>query len=286
MKIKKKWNVRNWVQVFFFTLIGMIAINHTLTEAGGGITFLSDASLHALCPFGGVVTLYNLATLGTFIQKIHASSLVLMSIVFVLAILFGPVFCGWICPLGTMQEWIGRLGKKLFKNKFNHYVPVKVDKILRNFRYLVLIWVVFVTARSGYLLFANIDPYNALFSFWSDEVALPSLIILAVTLIASLFIERPWCKYTCPYGALLGLSNKIRIFKIRRNENTCISCSECDYACPMNIVISDKDNVTDVQCISCYECTSEASCPVPDTVNLELKMKTSQIENEVKSYEN
>ena len=54
----------------------------------------------------------------------------------------------------------------------------------------------------------------------------------------------------------------------------------------MNIVISDKDKVTDAQCISCYECTSEASCPVPDTVNLELKMKTSKVESEVKSYEN
>ncbi len=265
----KKKNIRIVVQVFFFALIGLISINKTLAESGGGVTFLSDASLHALCPFGGVVTLYNLFTLGTFIKKIHMSAVILMSIIFILAILFGPMFCGWVCPLGTVEEWIGKAGRKLFKNKYNNFVPKKLDRILRYLRYIVLIWVVYMTSISGYLLFDKIDPYNALFSFWSEEAAPSAIIVLVVTLTLSLFVERPWCKYACPYGALLGISNKFRIFKIKRNENTCISCKKCGHSCPMNIEVSAVEQVNNLQCISCLECTSERSCPVENTVNMQ-----------------
>jgi len=261
--------IRKWVQVFFFFLIALIAVNKALTDAGEGIWFLSDASLHALCPFGGVVTLYHLAAAGTFIQKIHMSAVILMGLVFLLAVLFGPVFCGWICPLGTVQEWIGKLGRKIFGKRYNRFIPQKMDRYLRYLRYAVLIWVVFVTARSGQLLFENIDPYYALFNFWSKEVALPALMILAATLGASLVIERPWCKYLCPYGALLGIFNKVRIFKIVRNGETCISCGKCDRSCPMNIAVSNRKAVKDSQCISCLKCTSELVCPVKDTVLLQ-----------------
>ncbi|MBK5243378.1 4Fe-4S binding protein [Clostridium sp.] len=264
----KRIKSRSIVQIFFFVLIGAIAINKTLAEAGGGISFLSEASLHALCPFGGVVTLYNLATLGTFIQKIHMSSVVLMGIIFILAVFFGPVFCGWICPLGSFQEWIGKIGKRIFKNRYNNFVPKGIDRYMRYFRYLLLIAVVIVTSKSGYLMFTDIDPYYALFNFWSNEVAPKALIVLGVTIILSLFVERPWCKYACPYGALLGLTNKFRIFKIRRTQSSCINCKACDKACPMNITISGEDAITDHQCISCMECTSESSCPMPNTVNL------------------
>lgn len=99
-------------------------------------------------------------------------------------------------------------------------------------------------------------------------MAIPGLIILLITMAASLVVSRPWCRYACPSGALLGLSNKVRIFSIQRNEATCINCRQCDNSCPMGIVVSNQEKVTDLHCISCLECTSEQACPVPDTVNL------------------
>jgi polyferredoxin len=254
------------VQWFFFLLIALISVNHTLVENGGGFAFLSTASLHALCPFGGVVSIYQFATVGTFVQKIHDSSFVLMALAFILSILFGPVFCGWVCPMGTVQEWVSRLGKKIFRRKFNHFVPAKLDNILRYMRYLVLAWVIYVTATSGTLIFAAYDPYFALFNFWTAEVALTSLIILGVTLVLSLFVERPWCKYACPYGAVLGITNLFRVFQIRRVESTCKNDGACSILCPMNIPVDVVKTVRDHQCISCLECTSEAVCPVARTV--------------------
>ncbi|PKN95314.1 MAG: ferredoxin [Chloroflexi bacterium HGW-Chloroflexi-6] len=263
--------IRKIVQVFFFAFIALIAVNHTLVENGIGIPFLSTASLHALCPFGGVVTIYQYATTGTFVQKIHESAFVLMVLGFLLAILFGPVFCGWVCPLGTVQEWVSGLGKKLFRRRFNHFVPVKLDNILRYMRYLVLAWVLYMTAATGTLIFAEFDPYFALFNFWSDEVALSGLVILGVTLGLSLFVERPWCKYACPYGAVLGISNLFRVFRIRRAESTCKADGACSILCPMNIPVDTKTTVRDHQCISCLECTSEAICPVAKTVVFSTK---------------
>jgi len=263
--------LRKVVQWFFFAFIALIAVNHTLVESGGGIPFLSTASLHALCPFGGVVTIYQYVTAGTFVQKIHESAFILMILGFLLAILFGPVFCGWVCPLGTVQEWVSKLGKKLFRRRFNHFVPEKLDQVLRYLRYAVLAWVLYMTATTGTLIFAEYDPYFALFNFWSSEVAVTGLIILGITLLLSLFVERPWCKYACPYGAVLGLSNLFRVFSIRRNAATCNADGACNIMCPMNIPVDSQNTVRDHQCISCLECTSEAVCPVAKTVVFSTK---------------
>lgn len=280
---KKKISIRPIIQIFFFILIALIAYNHYLTENGRGFAFLSSASIHTICPFGGVASIYQYLTTGRLVKKVHESALVLMYISFFLAVLFGPVLCGWICPLGSIQEWFSKIGRRIFKNKFNGFIPYKYDKHLRFLRYGVLAWVIYITAVSAELAFNNIDPYSALFHLWSSEIATGGLIVLIITLVASLFVERPWCKYACPYGALLGLTNLFRVFKIRRNSSTCISCNICDKACPMNIQVSKMEAVKNHQCISCMKCTSEETCPVGDTVEFTSSSKKYK---EAKKHEN
>lgn len=279
--MKKAVKIRRIIQIFFFVLIALISLSHTLAEKGIVIPFMSDASLHAVCPFGGVVSIYQYFVSGTYVQKIHESSFVLMWIGFILAIGFGPVFCGWVCPLGSIQEWFAKIGRKLFKKKFNNFIPYKYDRYLRYMRYAVLTWVVYMTAMTGKLTFAEADPYSALFNLWSDEVAVGGVIVLAVTLIASIFVERPWCKYACPYGALLGISNLFRVFKIRRNNDTCIDCKKCIRECPMNIPVAEQGIVRDHQCISCLKCTSEDACPVAGTV--QYKARAGVLKTHVKT---
>ena len=123
-----------------------------------------------------------------------------------------------------------------------------------------------MTAITGKLIFADVDPYFALFNFWTSEVAVGGLVILGITLAASLLVERPWCKYACPYGAVLGLTNLFRVFSIHRQESTCKLDGACSRKCPMNIPVEKVKIVRDHQCISCLECTSEGICPVAATV--------------------
>ena len=252
-KLKKKKLLRSIIQIGFFVIVATIALAKTLSEKGIKIPFVKEVSLHAICPFGGVVSIYNYFATGTLVQKIHSSSAILMLAVLALALLFGPVFCGWICPFGTFQEFLGKIGRKLLGKRYNNFIPKKIDNVLRFSRYFVLALVIYNTAITAKLMFQNIDPYYALFNMFTGEVAITAYIVLGVTVLLSMFAERPFCKYMCPYGATLGIFNLFRIFKIKRNKSTCVDCKACDKACPMNIEVSTKDNVSNHQCISCLK---------------------------------
>ncbi|NCC47379.1 MAG: 4Fe-4S binding protein, partial [Bacteroidia bacterium] len=270
MDKKKIGRLRYFVQLFFFLWVLGIVVVRALVEAGLSLPFsVKLISLHSICPFGGIVTLYTLVTEGSLVRQIHESAVVLAGLSILLALFFGPVICGWVCPFGTVQQWMGKLGKKLFKKRYNTFVPRKIDRYLRFIRYGVLVWVLVMTARSATLVFQTYDPFYALFNFYKSDVSKISLAILVFILLLSLFIERPFCKYACPYGAFLGLFNKIRFFKLKRNESTCINCSLCNQACPMNIDIASSKVVSSTQCISCLACTSEQACPVASTVRVE-----------------
>lgn len=268
--MKKKSKLRLYSQIFFFVIVSLITLNHYLVESGRELPFIGSMSLHAICPYGGVATLITLLKDGVFVKQIHESSVVILALIMMLGVLYGPVVCSYMCPLGSIQEWIGKIGRKIFKKRYNKYVPKKLDRILRYTRYFVLIFTVYVTTNSLRLMFLNIDPYYALFNFWSEEVVIGGIVVLVITLLGSLFIERPWCKYACPFGAVMGLTNFIRVFKIKRNSETCINCGACDTVCPMNIEVSKSGTVRNHQCISCGRCTSDEYCPVENTVEFRI----------------
>ncbi|MFO7612340.1 MAG: 4Fe-4S binding protein [Clostridia bacterium] len=260
MRIKNRW-YRYSLQIFFFVFIGMIAINHIFAESGTVLfSFIPNVSLHAVCPFGGIESIISLVTAGTLVPKLQASTLVVSALVLVLTLVFGAVFCSFVCPLGTIQEWFGKIGKKIFKTRYNRFIPARIHNILRHFRYVSLAATILLTYNAAKLVFLEVDPYYAMYHFFTDEATIGGLIVLGITLVGSLFVERPWCKYACPYGAALGLLSKISIFKIKRKTAACNTCTLCDRQCPMNIEISRMKTIGHSHCIRCMDCVDDTSC--------------------------
>ncbi len=216
--------------------------------------------LQGFCPIGAVQVLFRIAADPSSLVRPDRSHLWVISGVLLITLLFGAVFCSYLCPLGSLQEWIGRAGKRLLKKKFNRPVPKQVDTALGTLRYL-FIGLIGLTVF-GVISF-NLDiinPSSALVHLWVSAVTPAAMVLLAVTASLSLFYDRPWCRWICPYGVILGFLGKISVFKLRRSRTLCISCGRCDRSCHARIAVSEADEVTDCRCIRCGRCT--ASCPV------------------------
>lgn len=182
-------------------------------------------SIHALCPFGGLESLYQVFTTGSFISKIFAGTMTLFVLTLVLAILFRRSFCGIICPFGAIQEFFAKLGQKIFKRR--KVMPAELDKPLRYLKYLVLVVTVVYAWKTAGLWMAPYDPWSAyghlsegLESIWKESAV--GLILLGITVLGSMIYDRFFCKYLCPMGALYGMIGKLSPFKVVRNESLCV----------------------------------------------------------------
>lgn len=272
MKKSKIQILRLISQLFFLVLVTVAGFRHQIL--GGGPN--GSPPVDAICPFGGIESLYKLIITGNFIEKIDWSAVILLSGTVILAIVLGRFFCGWICALGTIQEIFGKLGFLIFKKRFE--IPSRIDKPLRYLKYLLLFLILFLTWKTGTLIIRPYDPFAAYShipagfeELWGDFAIGFSILILS--LIASMFYDRFFCKYACPLGAFLGILSKISLFKIKRENNTCIHCNLCNKACPMNISISKK--VDSAECIACLECVT--ICPTEkETLKSAVIRKTTK----------
>ncbi len=256
------------VQIVFLVFVVYLSIGHNLAERG--VQLPGAANLHAVCPFGGIVAAYTFVTSGDTVQKLHDSNYYMLIALLISLVLSGAFFCGWLCPMGTVQEWFGKLGKKAFPKWYNA-VPKKLDRLLRLGKYAVLAFVLFQTARTGQLMFGDLDPYYNLLHIWTDEIALTGYLSVAITLFLSLLVERPFCRYACPLGAVNGLFNLFSFLTIKRNKTTCITCKICDKACPAGIVVSEQRTVRNLECIRCMQCVE--ACPVNQAEPSTLKIR-------------
>ena len=177
-----------------------------------------------------------------------------IGVIIVPAIFLGSVFCGWVCPMGAFQE-IFNLGNR--KGTRKDWVPEKVDDYLRYIRFVVL----FFLLISPFVLkerMMNINPFSVLFGFLDIPYFPIRLMVFAgIILFVGIFLHRPWCRYFCPFGALLSLISKISIFKIKlTDEDSCIGCSKCEKACDIGAIKMEnkKPNIIQERCIRCGEC--------------------------------
>ncbi len=267
---------RRLTQLGVFLFITFIAVRHMLVgEEGATIT----ASWEAYCPMGGLETLYRYITSGgKFVAHVHLSNVVLLVATLVVALLVRNAFCGWLCPFGFIQDMISsfsifvqkrvkpiRKAVKMLKTKGAGLAVL--DRYLRFLKYGVLAWSVLGAAAYGFMVFRDVDPWAALWNLLELSLTVGT-VVLAIVLIASLFVERPWCRYACPLGAATGLVGKLSPFYLKREAAACTSCGICTKACPVGLPVHTATTIKHADCMSCLECVGE--CPREGALELKL----------------
>ncbi len=157
----------------------------------------------AYCPFGGLQAAGSYITRGSLSCSMTSMQIMLGIVLFAGVILLSKLFCGYICPLGTLSEWIGKLGDKF---RLRIAISELADSSLRSLKYILLFITFYFTLTSSELFCKKFDPYYAVASgFNTDVVPLYAIFAIGVLIIGSLFFRFFWCRYLCPFGALSNI---------------------------------------------------------------------------------
>ena len=197
------------------------------------------------------------------VPSVHPAAMFLLITFVAISFFFRKAFCGWLCPVGTVSEYLWKLGRSTFKRNF--VLPRWLDIPLRGLKYLLFgffLWAVSTMSAEGIAQFLQ-SPYGLIadvkmlnfFRFLSTAAA----VVLTVLVIASVFVQNFWCRYLCPYGALLGFASLISPLRIRRETEPCIDCAKCAKVCPSVLPVDQLITIKSAECTGCMECV--AVCP-------------------------
>ena len=255
-----------WIGVEFFFFARYL-------ESGGTAAFSArPAGAEGFLPISSMMSLYYFLLTGQ-IHSAHPAGLFIFIAIIVMSFVFGKSFCSWICPVGFISELVGDFGEKIFKRKMK--LPKFLDYPLRGLKYLLLAFftysIFFLMSDIALKTFLDSD-YNLISDvkmyYFFANISRFSLIIISALFILSIFVRNFWCRFLCPYGALLGIISFFSPNKIKRNKISCIDCGLCAKACPSFIKVDKVETVISDECSSCFSCID--ACPVADTLELKL----------------
>jgi len=268
--------VRHTVQLFFVFLNAWLGIQFFLWvrffERGGiGLQVPRPAGAEGWLPIAGLMNFKAFVTTG-HMPTVHPAAMFLFMAFIAMSLLAKKAFCSWICPVGTFSEALAHIGKKVFRRNF--HLPRWLDIPLRGLKYLLLGFFVFIIGtmsgaaieefmHTPYGLIADVKMLN----FFRDMSETASIVVAALVVL-SILVEHFWCRYLCPYGALMGLVSLLSPLKIRRNPDTCIDCAKCAHACPASLAVDKLVQIRSVECAACMACI--ASCPAEGALQFSL----------------
>ena len=248
-------------------------------EPGGAPTsWQRPAGVEGWLPIAALMNL-RYFVLTHHVPTLHPAGMFLLIAFLAMSFLFRKAFCSWLCPVGTLSEYLWRAGQKLFRRNFLQNVPRWLDIGLRGLKYLLLgffVWAVTSMAADQLAAFMN-SPYGVIADVkmlnFFRHMGQTGAIVLGVLVVASLFIQNFWCRYLCPYGALLGITSLFSPARIRRNLETCVDCAKCAHACPSALPVDKLVTIKSAECTGCLECI--AVCPAKDALSLSLALPLS-----------
>lgn len=260
--------VRRIIQLYFLLFYAVAGyLFYTLVEAAlsGSIADFSlrFPAIEAFLPLSALVGLTQLLKTGVF-DQIHPAGLSILLIALGSALIFRRGICSHICPIGTLSELLTTVRNRIVRSHIS--LPRTIHYVLMLPKYILLLFFlsVIVVGMSGSEASAFIiSPYNIVtdakmlrFFLFPSQVTV-EVITLLVTL--TLLIPFFWCRYLCPYGALLTAAAIFAPVHIRRKHKLCDSCGICDRQCPSGIRISTVSCVNSPDCSCCHRCTD--ACP-------------------------
>lgn len=271
-KLKKHSRIRLIIQALFAALSngyikgfshGQIFDGTSKFVCVPGMNCYSCPGALSACPIGSLQ-----ATLNSRDYKI---SMYVVGLLMIFGTFLGRFVCGFLCPFGLVQDL-------LYKIPF-----VKKIRRLHGERYLRYLRFVFL-AVFVILLPAFVADFMGMGEPWFCKWICPvgtleggiplvllnsamrgaagfifrwKLAILIFTILASVIIFRPFCRYVCPLGAIYGIFNKISFYRFKIDDSKCTKCKACQKICKLNIPVYEKPNSAD--CIRCGDC--KAACP-------------------------
>ncbi len=244
----------------------------TQLEICARLSVTRPPGVEAFLPISALVSFKYLLLTGS-VHRVHPSALVLFLVICTTALVVKKGFCSWVCPIGLLSDLLSRLHFKLFQKR--HHLPKWPDLALRGIKYALagfFIWTIFINMpaaaveqfiQSPYNRFANIHMLE-FFTHISPTAAAVILVLAAM----SLAIPHFWCRYICPYGALLGVLGYFSLGKINRNSQTCINCKKCEAVCPGRIQITRHTRIHSPECSACLRCADV--CPRQGAIGFSL----------------
>jgi len=228
------------------------------------ILFVLSPGLFILA-FSGLKSIYEMIIKGNFNFIQAFPSLIEFVTAITITIIFGRFFCGWICAFGAYNDLLYIVGKKVFKINFK--VNPKVDAALKYLKYVVLLLLVVFVWTMGSKVLATTSPWDA-FAQITDFPQVLSDYTIGVTFlllitIGSLYVERFFCRYLCPLGAVFNIFSRIGIVKISKPSEKCGKCRACTQNCAMGLPLYKVESVRGGDCINCLNCVEV--CPRNNT---------------------
>lgn len=170
----------------------------------------NPANPEAYCPMGGLQALATFFVRGSLPCSMSMVQIVMGIVLAASVVLFSKLFCGYICPLGTVQDLLVKLRNVIGWKGIEIKSGSIADKILRVIKYALLFWIFYMTATASELFCKNLDPYYAVATGFKGEITLwMSIVTVALVLICGFMINMFWCKYLCPLGAI---SNSLKFW--------------------------------------------------------------------------
>lgn len=267
---------RSAFQLVFLVLNAWIGIQFFLWvlhwETGGRTLAVSrPPGVEGWLPIASLMNLKAWVLTGE-LPAIHPAGVFLLVAFLGMSLVFRKSFCGWLCPIGTVSETLARAGQALLGR--NWILPRWADVALRSLKYVLLgLFLYAVGGMSVAAIRQFLDgPYGIvadvkMLNFFRSP-SLTALVVLGALVVLSVLVRQFWCRYLCPYGALMGLASWVSPAAIRRVSAKCIACGKCSRVCPSRLPVDRLATVRSPECIGCYQCV--AACPVAGALDMRL----------------